>query len=78
MDVEKVQREMRVLAESRITRFVGEEQILLTKSTAAKVCNKSVPWVDGMVARGRLPTVRVGERKLIQRPALVEALVNGL
>ena len=49
MDAEKVQREMRLLAEERITRFVGEEQILLTKTTAAKVCNKSVPWIDATV-----------------------------
>jgi hypothetical protein len=78
MDVERLKQEMRLLAEARVTRFVGEEEILLTKSAAARICNKSVPWVDNMIAMGRLPTVKVGPKEWIQRPVVVEGLVNGM
>jgi hypothetical protein len=80
MDVARIKLEMRLLAEARITRFVGEEEILLTKSAAARIFNKSLPWVDLMIATGRLPTIRAGpkDKEWIQRPVLVEGLVNGL
>ena len=78
MDVKRLEHEMRLLAEAKITDLVGAEQIVLTKSAAARICNRSLPWVDAMIARGRLPTVRVGGREVIQRPALVEALVYGV
>jgi hypothetical protein len=78
MDVEKIKHEMTLLAEARITRFVGEEEILLSKSAAARIFNKSLPWVDQMIAAGRLPTIKVGPKKWIQRPTAIEALVNGL
>jgi hypothetical protein len=78
LDAKKLEREMRLLAEARVTRFVGEEQILLTKVTAAKVCGKSTTWIDTMIGAGRLPTIRIGAREWIQRPTVVEMLVSGL
>jgi hypothetical protein len=80
MDVAKIKLEMRLLAEARITKFVGEEEILLSKSATARVFNKSLPWVDQMIAAGRLPTIRAGpkEKEWIQRPAVGEGLVNGV
>ena len=78
MDAQKIAREMRILAEERISRIVGQEEILLTKVDAAKVCNRSTTWIDTMIGAGRLPTIRIGLRDWIQRPTVVEMLVNGL
>jgi hypothetical protein len=78
MDVEKIQREMRARAEERIDVIAGPDAILLPKSLAAKVCGKSVPWIDQMITAGRLPTVTVRRSKWVQRAALVEALAVGL
>jgi hypothetical protein len=78
MDAQKIAREMRLLAEERVTRIVGQEEILLTKVTAAKICNKSTTWIDTRIGAGRLPTIRIGPRDWIQRPTVVEMLVNGL
>jgi hypothetical protein len=78
MDVEKIQREMRARAEERIDRIAGPDAILLPKSLAAKVCGKSVPWIDQMITAGRLPTVTVHRSKWVQRAALVEALAVGV
>jgi hypothetical protein len=78
MDVERLEQEMRLLAEERVTRFAGAEEILLTKSAAARICNKSIPWIDNMIATGRLPTTKVGPKDWIQRPVLIEALVRGM
>jgi hypothetical protein len=78
MNAEKIALEMRLLAETRVTRFVGEEEILLTKVAAAKICGKSTTWIDTMIAMGRLPTIRIGPKEWVQRPVIVEALVTGL
>ena len=78
MDAKRLEMEMRRLAEDRITRLVGEEEILLTKAAVARICNKSQGWVTQVVALGRLPTVTIGTRKWIQRPVVVEALVKGV
>jgi hypothetical protein len=78
MDVDRIQREMRARAEERIDLIAGPDAILLPKSLAAKVCGKSCPWVDQMVAAGRLPTVKVGRSNWVQRAALVEALAVGI
>jgi hypothetical protein len=78
MDVEKVQVEMRALAEERVDRIAGPDAVLLPKSLAAKVCGRSVPWLDEMIVSGRLPTVRVGRTRWVQRAAIVEALVVGM
>ena len=53
MDAQKIAREMRLLAEARIDQIVGQEEILLTKVAAAKVCNRSTTWIDTMVAAGQ-------------------------
>jgi hypothetical protein len=50
MDVERIQQEMRALAEARIDMIAGPDAILLPKNLAAKVCGKSVSWIDQMVA----------------------------
>ena len=78
MDVERIQREMRARAEERIDRIAGPDAILLPKSLAAKVCGKSITWIDHMIAAGRLPTIKVGRQEWVQRAALVEALVVGV
>jgi hypothetical protein len=78
MDVEKIQREMRLRAEERIDRIAGPDAILLPKNLAAKVCGKSTAWIDQMVMAGRMPTIKVGKSKWVQRAALVEALAVGL
>jgi hypothetical protein len=78
MDVERIKQEMRVLAESRIDRIAGQDVILLHKNLAAKVCGKSAPWIEHMVAAGRLPVIRIGQKDWVQRPTVVEMLVNGL
>jgi hypothetical protein len=78
MDLDKIQREMRARAEERIDLIAGPDAVLLPKSLAAKVCGKSYPWVDQMIAAGRLPTVKVGRSKWVQRAALVEALAVGI
>ena len=78
MDMKRLEHEMRLLAEAKITDHVGAQQVWLTKSATARICNRSLPWLDAMIARGRLPTVRVGDREVVQRQVLVEALVNGV
>jgi hypothetical protein len=78
MDVERIQWEMRARAEERIDLIAGPDAILLPKSLAAKVCGKSYPWIDHMVAAGRLPTITLGRSKWVQRAALVEALAVGI
>jgi hypothetical protein len=78
MDVERIQQEMRARAEERIDRIAGPDAILLPKNLAAKVCGKSITWVEHMVTAGRLPTVKVGRSKWVQRAALVEALAVGM
>jgi hypothetical protein len=78
LDVEKLQYEMRVLAEARVDKYAGENEVLLTKSQTAKVCNRATTWVDAMIAAGRLPVVRIGPKDWVQRPTVVEMLVNGL
>jgi hypothetical protein len=78
MDVERIQREMRARAEERIDRIAGPDAILLPKSLAAKVCGKSITWIDHMIVMDRLPTVTVGRAKWVQRAALVEALAVGI
>jgi predicted DNA-binding transcriptional regulator AlpA len=78
LDAKKLEREMRILAEARVDRFVGEEEILLTKKATAKVCGKSTTWIDAMISAGRLPTIKIGPKEWIQRPTVVEMLVNGL
>jgi hypothetical protein len=78
MDVERIQREMRALAEDRIDRIAGPDAVLLPKNLAARVCGKSVTWLDRMIAADRLPTIRVGRSKWVQRAALVEALAVGV
>jgi hypothetical protein len=78
MDVERIQQEMRALAEARIDMIAGPDAILLPRNLAAKVCGKSVSWIDQMVAADRLPSIRVGRSNWIQRAALVEALAVGL
>jgi excisionase family DNA binding protein len=78
MDVDRIQQEMRALAEERIDRIAGPDAVLLPKSLAAQVCGKSYTWIERMVAAGRLPTVAVGRARWIQRAALVEALAVGV
>jgi hypothetical protein len=78
MDVERIKQEMRVLAEARIDRLAGPDTILLPKNLTAKVCGRSYPWVEHMVAVGRLPVIRIGPKDWVQRPTVVEMLVNGL
>ena len=78
MDVERIRQEMRALAEARIDRIAGQDTILLHKNLAAKVCGKSTPWIDHMVAAGRLPVIRIGQKDWVQRPTVVEMLVSGL
>jgi hypothetical protein len=78
MDVKKLEREMRLLAEARIDKFAGENAVLLTKKAAAQVCGKSTTWIDRMIAMGRLPTIKVGKSEWIQRPVLIEGLVSGM
>jgi hypothetical protein len=78
LDAKKLEREMRLLAEARIDRIAGPDAILLPKNLAAKVCGKSITWIDHMIAAGRLPTVKVGRSSWVQRPALVEALAVGV
>jgi hypothetical protein len=78
MDVDRIQQEMRARAEERIDRIAGPDAILLPKSLAAKVCGKSITWIDHMIVMDRLPTVTVGRAKWVQRAALVEALAVGI
>ena len=78
MDVERIQHEMRALAEQRIDRIAGPDAVLMPKALAAKVVGRSSLWVDQMVAAGRLPTIQVGRKHWVQRAALVEALAVGL
>jgi hypothetical protein len=78
LDIEKLEREMRLLAEARVDTIAGENAILLTKKAAAQVCGRSKTWLDTMIAMGRLPTVKVGRSKWIQRPVLIEGLVSGM
>jgi hypothetical protein len=78
MDVERIQQEMRALAEARIDMIAGPDAILLPKTLAAKVCGRSVAWIDQMCAADRLPTIKVGRAQWVQRAALVEALAVGL
>lgn len=78
MDAEKVRLEMRLLAEAQVDKIAGKDAILLNKRDTAKICGKSTTWVDIMIAMDRLPTVKVGRSKWVQRPALIEALVVGV
>jgi hypothetical protein len=78
LDVQKLEHEMRILAEARVDKYAGPDEVLLSKRQAAKVCNRAITWIDAMVAVGRLPVVRIGPKDWIQRPVVVEMLVNGL
>lgn len=78
LDDRRLAHEMRLLAEERIDEIAGEGALLLTKKDAAKICGRSAPWLDIMIAIGRLPTVKVGRARWIQRPVLIEALVRGM
>ena len=78
LNVQKLEYEMRVLAEARVDKFAGPDEVLLSKRQAAKVCNRAITWIDAMIAAGRLPVVRIGPKDWIQRPTVVEMLVNGL
>jgi hypothetical protein len=78
LDDRRLAHEMRLLAEERIDEIAGEGVLLLTKRDAAKICGRSQPWLDDMVATGRLPTVQIGRSACIQRPVLVEALIWGV
>jgi hypothetical protein len=78
MDIDRIQQEIRTRAEERIDLIAGPDAILLPKSLAAKVCGKSITWIDHMIVMDRLPTVKVGRSKWIQRAALVEALAVGV
>ena len=78
LDEAKLKHEMRLLAEERINRFAGEETILLTRRATARICGKSEQWVANMIVLNRLPTIRIGTREWVQRPIVIEALVNGL
>ena len=78
LDVQKLEYEMRVLAEARVDKYAGPDEVLLTKQQTAKVCNRAITWIDAMIAAGRLPVVRIGQKDWVQRPTVVEMLVNGL
>ena len=78
LDVPRLEYEMRVLAEARVDKYAGENEVLLTKKQTAQVCNRAITWIDAMIAAGRLPVIRIGPRDWIQRPTVVEMLVNGL
>jgi hypothetical protein len=78
LDAKRLAHEMRLLAEARVDEIAGEGALLLTKKDAAKICGRSTPWLDIMIAIGRLPTVKVGRARWIQRPVLFEALVRGM
>jgi hypothetical protein len=78
LDAPRLEYEMRVLAEARVDKYAGPDEVLLTKQQTAKVCNRAITWIDAMIAAGRLPVVRIGPKAWIQRPVVVEMLVSGL
>ena len=50
LDVQKLEHEMRVLAEARVDKYAGPDEVLLSKRQAAKVCNRATTWIDAMIA----------------------------
>ena len=78
LDAKRLAHEMRLLAEARVDEIAGEGALLLTKRDAARICGKSTPWLNIMIAINRLPTVKIGRARWIQRAALIEVLVRGM
>jgi hypothetical protein len=78
MNRERLAREMQILAEARITEVAGARAALLNKTQVTEVFGLPRSLIDRLVTDGRIPTVRVGERDLIQRVVVVEGLVRGI
>jgi hypothetical protein len=78
LDEARLKLEMRLLAEERADKFAGKETILLTRRDTARICGRSEQWVANMIALNRLPTIRIGPKEWVQRPVVIEALVNGV
>jgi excisionase family DNA binding protein len=53
------------------------DKLLLTRSEVAAVLNLSTRSVDYLVAEGRLPSRKLGKRRLIPREAVERMAKNG-
>jgi hypothetical protein len=73
----EVEAEMRILAEERVTRMVGDAP-MLTKTQLARVWNKSPPWVRAMQVAGRVHVVPFGKRERAPRAVAIMGLVRGV
>lgn len=78
LDQARIAREMTILAEERIDQIAGKGALILSKRHTAQIFGRSIEWVRAMIARGRLPAIRVGGVDMIQRPVAIEGLVRGL
>jgi hypothetical protein len=77
LQVNRVEEEMRRLAEERVTRMVGDAP-MLTTTQLARVWGKTPSWVAKMQAEGRVPTVQFGARPRVQRAVAIIGLVKGV
>jgi len=53
------------------------DKLLLTRSEAAAVLNLSTRSIDYLLAEGRLPSRKLGKRRLIPREAVERIAKNG-
>ena len=77
VNLAQIEDEMRILAEERITRMVGDAP-MLTRTQLARVWNKSPPWVKAMQAAGRVHVVPFGKRERAPRAVAIIGLVRGV
>ena len=77
VNLAQIEDEMRILAEARITRMVGDAP-MLTKTQLARVWGKSPPWVKAMQAAGRVHVVRFGKRERAPRAVAIIGLIKGV
>jgi hypothetical protein len=77
MNLNRVEEEMRILAEER-TRSIAGDAPMLTRTQTARIWNQSPAWVRAMQVAGRVPTVPFGRLVKVPRAAVIIGLIKGI
>jgi hypothetical protein len=77
VNLAEVEAELRILAEERVTRMVGDAPTL-TRTQLARVWGKSPPWVKAMQAAGRVHTIPFGRWERAPRAVAIIGLIKGV
>jgi len=77
VNLNRIEEEMRILAEDR-TKSVAGDAPMLSIGQVARVWNKPPYWVRSMQTAGRVPTVPWGARPGVPRAVVIWGLVKGV